>query len=143
MGRIVSAKAYRGVPIRLPVVDTVTDAGEVVSTKATWGMSIMLSNWLRMQSPATHAIGTLVRSGRFSWRFLSDGTLWFGDDTWEESNVTYELLDQSPADDSVFVATDDLVEPGTTLIGRRVGRVHVDPCEMRTTIWFERESSDS
>ena len=137
LGLNVSAKAYRGVPMRIPIVDSATEAGETVSPTARWGLSILLTSWLRIQSPASQAIGMLARKGGFAWRFLPDGTFWFGDDPWNETTIDHETMNRIPAEDAVFIATDDLILPGSVFLGRRVERVEMTPHESRSKVWFQ------
>lgn len=138
IGNTINAKAYRGVPIRIPITDTIKDTGEAMSSTATWGNAIVLSFWLRARTPGSHALTMLSRKSPFAWRFLPDGTLWFGDETWPEVEIDHELMSEMPASDAVEIATDDLLLPGTTFLGRRVARVNARPHESRTTAWFER-----
>lgn len=140
MGRIgdeAEAKTFRGAPIRLPIVDTVESVGEVVSATATGGLSMVLAHWIRTRRQAAQAVAMLARKGGFAWRFLPDGTFWFGEETWPEASVEHEVMDELPMHDAVVIATDELLLPGTTFRGRRVGRVQMLPHLSRTTVWFE------
>jgi hypothetical protein len=138
LGDDAPAKTFRGVPIRLPIVDTVEGAGEVVSATATWGLSMVLAHWIRTRRQAAQAVMMLARKGGFAWRFLPDGTFWFGEETWPEADIEHEVMEELPRENAVLIATDELLLPGTTLLGQRVGRVQMRPHESRTTVWFER-----
>ena len=136
LGEELPAKSYQGAPIRLPIRDVIEEAGEELSDTATGGLDLVLTHWIRTQRPAAQCLGMLARTAGFAWRFLPDGTFWFGDETWPASTVTYEVMEQFPEQDAVFVATDGLILPGTTLQGRHVERVAAFPHASRAKVWF-------
>jgi len=130
------AKAYQGAPVLLPVRDVLEEAGEELSSSVTSGLDLVLNHWVRTARPAHQCLGMLARKAGFAWRFLPDGTFWFGDENWPEASITYDLMDEQPEQDAVLIATDDLLLPGTTFRSRHVERVCVSPHESRTKVWF-------
>lgn len=136
LGEELLAKSYQGTPVRLPIRDVIEEAGEELSDTATGGLDLVLTHWARIARPANQCLRMLAGKAGFSWRFLPDGTFWFGDETWPASTVDYELMEEFPEQDAMFIATDGLVLPGTTLAGRHVERVDVFPHASRTKVWF-------
>lgn len=75
-----------------------------------------------------------------SWRVLSDGTVWIGEESWSESSVSdYDAMSgDASAGCHVIAAEDPTVLPGQVWVtGERIGEVvhSVDPESTRTELW--------
>jgi hypothetical protein len=133
MSTILEAKAYQGVPVRIPLEDLVREAGETLSSTASAAvLGLFLGRWTRCRQSAAFALaGLLASAGRLStqgapsWRILADGTLWVGHETWPETKLEGRtLLAEAPHRASVdLLALEPAVFPGETFDGRRISVV--------------------
>jgi hypothetical protein len=133
MATILAAKAYQGVPVRIPLEDLVREAGETLSpTASAVVLGLFLGRWTRCRQSAAFALaGLLASAGRVSahgvpsWRILADGTLWVGHETWPETKLEGRtLLAEAPHRASVdLLALEPAVFPGETFDGRRISVV--------------------
>ena len=146
-GSTLPAKAYLNVPLRIPLTDICTEAGERLSPRADAGvMGTNLPKWVRIEQTAGTALAGLLRAvPAATWRVLDDGTLWVGPETWPE--VTLDQVDVIEADVALGrteIATDTpwVLAPGVTWRGRRVSYVEhrIDPKSLRHVVWFEDAS---
>lgn len=122
-----------------------SDTGETFSS--TISQSLLLKNlaaWsLLGGDPAARNLSLLIEiaTPTSSWRALSDGTLWIGDETWPALTGEFDILWQDPQDQSFFIGSESpFVEPGKSIasIGN-IGRVQdiIEDGKMRTRIWVE------
>jgi hypothetical protein len=133
MATVLEAKAYQGVPVRIPLEDLVREAGETLSPTASAAvLGLFLGRWTRCRQSAAFALaGLLASAGRVStqgapgWRILPDGTLWVGHETWPETKLeSYTVVAEAPHRGSVdILALEPAVFPGETFEGRRVSVV--------------------
>jgi hypothetical protein len=137
-------KAYRGVPLRQPLLDALAAAGETLAPSSDpAALGTTLAFWQAVAQPAAAALASLVASaaGGPTWRVLADGTVWVGLESWAASKVVdYDLTNQEPQLGRIELAADDpAIGPGQTFLGRRVSYVehHVDPHQLRHLVWFE------
>lgn len=144
LARTFGPKAYRGVPLRLPLLDVLAAAGEALApTSDTTALSTTLVDWQGMAQPAGAALASLVQAanGSPAWRVLPDGTVWVGPEAWTASRlVAYDLTLDEPHLGRLELAADDpAIAPGQTFLGRRVSYVEhlVAPDQLRHLVWFE------
>ena len=142
LGAALPAKFYRGAPLRLPLLDLAAECGETLSSTAS--EQLWLANvpqfWTRVAGTAGDALRELCGEAGAVWRFLPDGTLWAGTETWPAFTANYESMDENPSRDTEEIACDTaLLMPGQTLGARKVSRVHhrLDKASFRSTAWFE------
>ena len=144
LATVVPPKAYLNVPLRIPLRDVCSDAGEALS--ATADASLLSSNlpkWVRMSQSAGVALAALLGGvGDPTWRILDDGALWVGTDSWTE--VDTDLVDvtgRDPVAGRVEVATDEpwAFAPGLTFQGGRISVVEhrIEGRRMRHVLWME------
>jgi len=145
LSKDVPAKYYRGVPLRLPLQDLLAEVGDTLSASADEAvLARLLQKWSRTKGPAAHALAELADLGEASWRFMPNGSLWVGRESWLELDFPHQLLRSDPADDRIELASDlPLLRPGVTFSGRRISAVvhSFGPDRVRTEAWIERGSA--
>src|SRR5688500_17563583 len=105
-----------GVKLSQPVGDVLTGAGETLSdTVAEEALEERLPRWSRSEGKAIRALERIVQAAKFNWRVLRDGTIWFGVDTFPESEAVAVVLDTDPQDGSITLALED-EGPGPLLL---------------------------
>lgn len=144
MGKSTTPTAYAqpGAFVRDVVNRLMTDSSETLSSKADQGMLAgNLVAWSLILAPVSQALETLLRvvAPSSNWRFLSDGTLWIGQETWPTSNPTFDVIEQSPKDGSFELGVESpSIMPGVTLAGvGQVNRVehHISGAQIRSRVW--------
>ena len=136
-----TAQAYQGVALQIPLQQILQAAGETLSPNADPSvLSTQLKTWNRLAGPAGMALSALVSSVGASWRFMPDGTLWVGLEKWPVDSETYLLLNDSPmyAEQEVYADAPNM-RPGTTFNGRKVSYVQhrFREEQLHTTIVYE------
>lgn len=140
--------AFRSAQLRDPLDAALRAGGESLSsTVATSILGIQLARWSQgkhhvgrelddLAAAATKALGSTV-----NWRFLGDGAVWLGVETWPAATLPdgAEVLDALPAEGRYVIGVDTpALLPGVDLAG--VGKVqavdHVlDSTAVRTHAW--------
>lgn len=116
------AKMYDfGLPVRMVLDDILSDAGEVLSSTADQAvLARSLARYVRLAGDLGHQLDQLADRVGAVWRFLPDGSVWFGIDAWPAApGFEHELLAEwSPASSVVPLAPEALgALPGTTYTG--------------------------
>jgi hypothetical protein len=142
VGATVPGAGHRGAPLRIPLTDALTAAGETLSSTASLeALNLVLSQWSRTSGPLGGALEHLVElAGLDGWRYLPDGTVWVGTELWPEyTGEALELLKERPeVGMEVYGLALDL-QPGMTLNGRRVVLVeHTVEQRLETLVSYER-----
>lgn len=128
MAKPVSARGYTqpGAFVRDVLSGITGDVGESLS--ATTDPSFLTTNltaWATFVSPASQALQTLIdfTAAGSSWRILTDGTLWIGQEQWPNASGTFDILSQDPAQQTFELGVESpFILPGTTLAG--VGQIN-------------------
>lgn len=135
---------YRGVQMRLPLGDVLSDAGEALASSSdAAALGTQLSFWTLVQQPAAMALSLLAGAGPAAtvWRMLADGTVFAGVDAFAPSKLSeYELIDYLPQEGVQVIAAEvPDVSPGQSFGGRHVSAVEhlVDANGSRSRLWFE------
>jgi len=147
----IGPRAYQGVPLRLPLQDALAEVGEALApTSDAAILDLQLQRWARLRGECmAEVVALLARSGAPSivgMRFLPDGTLWVGTETWPEVNIDHDLLvDLHWAGQAVIGVEVPTLLPGTTFLGRKVEQVdhHLGGTEVRTVVTFADTSADT
>jgi hypothetical protein len=139
---VIPAKAYQGVPLRLPLQDVVADAGEQLSPASDGGvLGTSLANWVRTEQRAGVALAALLRAvGDPAWRIADDGAIWVGPEQWPAASLTCDVVEEDPAHGRVEISSDQpTLAPGQTFLDRRVSHVEhrISPDRIRHAVWFE------
>ena len=143
LGGELPARGYQNVPLRIPLADVLSAAGETLSPASDAGvLATSLAFWARGQMSAGKALTALLAAaGAPSWRILADGTLWVGPETWPAARLQgYDLLREDPHLGRWEIGCDvPLVEPGQVLDGHRVSSVEirVTPDKVRILLLLE------
>jgi hypothetical protein len=146
LAKDVPARAYQGVPVRLPVAELLSEVGEVLAATSDAGiLGAVLQQWSRSAGSAGAAFGALLEiAGAPAWRVLPDGTVWIGTEAWAPSALSdYTYLSNAPGTGFVeIIAWDPQVYPGEVFRERRVSAVthRWNAQQLRTRVWFEDES---
>jgi hypothetical protein len=145
LSRALEPRAYQGVPVRIPLLDLLADAGERLSPTADAGvLGVVLPKWNRSAGPAGIALASLLQASGASWRVLPDGSVWVGRERWEASSlVDYTYIEQAPNAGSLEIVTvEPAVFPGEVFEGRRVSVVthRFEGRRIRTRILWEEDA---
>lgn len=134
-------RAYQQAPLRLPLQDLLTAAGEQLSPFSTTPvLQASLPAWVRRRGEAGRSLDHLADAAGAVWRVQPDGLVFVGLDTWTEApDFDRTLVHSDPV-----AARDDLapivpgVLPGQTLGGRKVGTVHYQATADALTarVWY-------
>ena len=140
---VITPTQQRGVTVQRVLERILGEAGETLSQLSTSSvLKTPVAAWAPRAGAASDAIAYLldtVAPGSV-WRVQDDGTVWVGTETWIETVVPVQVLDEVLTDGSQVVATDlPLLRPGTTLDGRRISAVvhRFEPERVRSTLWYE------
>lgn len=128
IGELAKAKHYGSVRLKTVLSDLLRDVGETLSSTASdTVLNAQLDAWTTHNLPTGEVVALLADAAGATWRFLPDGTVWVGVDTWPDSGLQdddYQIVDEYPNQRSALVAPDPLPPlPGTKLAGRKVSRV--------------------
>jgi hypothetical protein len=130
-----AAKQYVAPLVSAVLDDIMRESGETLSGDVDSAItSKSLTTWQRAAGNAKQALAALATSLGVTWRVLLDGTIWFGQDTFETVEPEHRLLDN---DQSTGTATTSLIAsllPGTTFLGLRLEQVNhtIGPKDART-----------
>jgi hypothetical protein len=147
LGRNAVAKSYRGAPVSLILGDLLGGVGESLSpTSTTATLGTVLPYWGTAARPAVDVLRALADTLGAAWRFLPDGSLWFGAETWPASTLTagYLTTAKQPALGSQIIATDVFsLLPGQVFESQQLRSVEyiADEKSMRVEIWTEQVAS--
>lgn len=141
LGRRLTARSYRGAPLRLILTDLLAEAGEQLSSSVTdsvW-LATVPQYWARAEGPATVTLHALCEAAGAVWRALPDGSIWAGIETWPVFAGAYETTAERPSEDAVEIASESVLLPGMLLDARRVSLVELTlgRSRFRTTAWLE------
>jgi hypothetical protein len=141
LGTICTPKAYGNMPLRTPLGDILSAAGETLSNTADPAtLSGQLAAWSILGLPCGEMIDELASFAGVSWRMLADGTCWVGPETWPDSTIDYQLIDGDPKQNRFVLGVElPVLLPGTTLdIGKVSYVIHeVTPDSTRSIVWLE------
>ena len=137
-------KAYRSTPLRIPLGDVLTAAGETLASDADEELlGRTLTAWVRTAGPGSAALERLLAGAGpgYGWRVKAEGAVWVGAETWPELELAdAQLLVEEPHEGRAVVWDETLaLRPGVTFMGRRVSLVehHLSPDRLRSTVTFE------
>lgn len=146
IGNILDAKSYNNVSVRIILSEICQEFDQEVSASISLDiLEIQLPFYVRTRSSVSQQLDTLASTLGVEWRVFLDGTLWIGNDafnTLELDEITYQVLGDSVAKNSMEIATDQLnidFVPGVTFLDRRISFVEhrLDASSVRTLLMFE------
>lgn len=131
--------------VRTVLNDALGAGGESLSsTVASSVVDAPLSMWTRVRGTVSDAVKSVLEPTGASWRFLDDGTVWVGQESWPTSSEAFVLEEESPATSQLRVAIERAgILPGVTVLGRQVSSVvySVDPTRLRADLFYGLETS--
>lgn len=137
---IISGKSYTasaGVKVSAVLRDILHDCGEDLSDLSDGGaLDQRLPRWHVSEGPANEALTDLATKAGCGWRFLRDGTVWFGPETWPEVTPDHRVVDEDWSAGALMLAPDqpDMV-PGVVFQGQRIEQViHHLGTKLRTEV---------
>ncbi len=147
LAKSLAARGYSNVEARVILGDVLREAGEELS--ATVDAKLLakkLPHWTRLGRTAGEEIGALATALGATYRFLDDGKLWLGVDTWPTLSFPHQTIDEWPDTSTALIASDEpTLRPGVTFNGRRV--TWVEDCftvkATRTTYGYANSLADS
>lgn len=118
-------KGYVGTTRRAVLDDSLAAAGERLSETADAAVLLLpISGWSRVIGPAGELVRAIARHAGLTWRYLLDGSIWMGEETWPLAAPEHVLESEEPAASRFVAALDGAtILPGTTVRGRRVSSV--------------------
>ncbi len=124
------------------------DAGETLSDDIdTALLNTNLVAWATMDVAVSQGVITLLSivAPLANWRILADGKLWVGEETWPETKLEYDLLENNPAERTYDLGVETFtITPGIDLEGvGHVNRVeHIIGDGIRSHVWTDIAGED-
>lgn len=141
LGKDLTPKFYRDVPLSLPLNDILKDTGETLSATADTAITgAQLGFWTRLRGKGGEALPALADDAGANWRMLADGTLWLGVDTYPEQALEHDRIDEQQTHAIAHIASErPELRPGVTFLGRRISYVvhRMTGTQLRTEAYFE------
>lgn len=151
MGKTLTARGYvqPGAFVRDVLNGIAGDAGETLSTDIDAGLlGTNITAWSTFQQTAAQGLNQLLAfiAPTASWRFLADGKLWVGVDSFPSASDSFDIIGQTPSDGTFDLAvTSPSIMPGVTLDGvGKVNRVEhfIDDGALRSHVWVDIGGTD-
>jgi hypothetical protein len=153
MAKAASPRSYvqPGAFVRDVLNGLMSDSGETLSTRSDPSFTgTNLAAWsVFADGPVSQAIVVLLEfvAPMLHWRFLSDGSLWFGSETWPSGPgaMPIQILERNPAQNAYELGTESpWIMPGMALenIGN-VSRVEhrITGNKVRSRVWLDSSVS--
>jgi len=127
------------------VLGNINDAsGESLdSTVSTSFLQMNLTAWATFAQAASQALTALldIVAPAANWRFLENGKLWIGEETWPTVTVEHSVLSRNPSDGSVNVGVNSpSITPGCAIDGiGKINRVEhtIESGKIRSRLWVQ------
>jgi hypothetical protein len=113
MGKTLKARTFAqpGAFVRDVLNALASDSGETLSSSIDQSfLSTNITAWATFEHTASQALATFLGFvlPTANWRFLADGTLWIGIESWQSASHEFDVLERDPLDGS---ATLGIVSP--------------------------------
>ena len=139
LSNIVECKSYNQISASIIVKDILSLTGETLSSKSS-PLSDRI-DWVRIKSTAGSQLDLLTKSLGYNWRFLIDGTLWIGKETWPAApKIKFDKMDEMANIAWKLYCSDTFfVLPGMTFDSSKAHYVlHlIDSKKMRTEVFSQ------
>lgn len=134
------ARPWRVSPVRIPLGDTLEEAGERLSVASDAGaLGTFLPHWVRAEGKASWGVVPLVSAAGATWRVVADGSIWVGPETWPATKARGTRQNEQSVDGVRLYAMDrfDLF-PGQMFDSIRVDVVEhrMEQSGVRTLVWM-------
>jgi len=120
------------------VADLLAIAGETLSPSVLpQTLAVSLPAWSRVAGTVSANLDLLAEALGLAWRVLTDGTVWFGVDTYPATTLSeYDVLARDGVGGRVTLGTDTpwLLLPGQTLDGQQVYQVETEITASRVRV---------
>jgi hypothetical protein len=144
LGRDLTPRFYTGSPVSKVLGDMLTDGGEDLSMSSDpAAIGVNLPFWVTCRQAICSGLTNLATAAGSEtvWRVLSDGSVFFGVDTYPLSALTeFDLIDYFPQENIQIIAAElPDVFPGESFNGKNVSTVehYIDSKSNRATIWYD------
>ena len=145
----VKAKQYDQIyPIKVPLEEILQAVGERLSTSSTPQLlSKPMKAWVRTEDDASNLLSLLADITGAIWRVLPDGSVFFGEDTWQEfAPFDHVLLAENYENDTLELSVESPgILPGQSYMGKKVGAVRYKLYESEScaTVYLQNLTSPS
>jgi hypothetical protein len=144
LGTQLPARGYVNAPLKAPLQDMLEEAGEALSPLADAAVTgVQLRHWARVAGGVGASLWQLLaRVPGAAWRFLPDGRLWVGVESWPtlaaHDDVELTAFDPSTERLTLFSLSPG-VQPGVQFLGGRVSYVEhrISEADIRTDLLME------
>lgn len=132
-------RGYGTVPLQTVLQDVLQQAGEVLSAAS--GASALqtpLARWQTSNASCGAQVANLAERAGCAWRILTDGDVWFGQDTWPQVAPAVDVLREDLHLGRLELAEDTAqLVPGSTYAGRQIGYVThiIEAGRLRAHVW--------
>lgn len=135
------AKSYSSVPLRLPIVDAIASAGETLSSASDASLlARALPRWTRARGRLSETLAALLSDSGASWRVLSDGSIWVGEETWPALEIEHDLISEDPTSGRIEIGSDSFaLRPGVMFRSQAISKVEhlLDGDHVRSIAWAD------
>ena len=142
LGTTVTPYAFRPSPVRTLLEHALTELGEALSPSSDVAtVGAFLPRWTRPARSGGAELAALAELSGSSWRFLDDGSVWFGPDTFPAFTLPDRIVQGDDPARRRMILSGSLVHtlrPGVTFEGRRIGTValRVAPGAIRAEVSY-------
>lgn len=137
----VTPQHYVAATVRTILTETLGLGGETISPVSSADiLDAFLPQSTRAKGIVADSLKRLVPADA-SWRFLPDGTVWIGKETWLPLTTSHVLESEEPTQERFTVALEGAtVLPGFTFLGQKVSSVayHLDETKLRAVVSYGR-----
>jgi len=136
--------------VRDVISGLMSDSGETLS--ATTDAGFLATNLTAWSTIGADTVDRNIRvlvdiiAPSMSWRVLSDGTVWVGNESWPSLAGTIDIIAQDPTDGSYYLGVNSpFVIPGVSIDGvGKVARVQdiIESGKLRSRVWSNFDGQD-
>jgi len=142
LGKPTSPRFYHAIPARIVIEDLLAEGKETLSSSSEKSkLDTLLPFWTRPAGSVTDGLENVLDEIGATWRFLPDGTVWVGTETWPTTSLANVVIEADSPQDSRLVFSSDTPSliTGVTFRDRKVARVEhrIGPGKTRTTAHFD------
>jgi hypothetical protein len=147
LGKELPAKHYLRARTLLHLTEVTAAGGEKLSKDTDARvLERATARYTRRRATIGASVAQIARESKANWRFLRDGTLWLGTDSWPASSAKYDELERSHT--AMVVSVEEpLITVGTTLsidgVARKIITVvtRVNSSELTQALTFADDAS--
>lgn len=141
LGKEIAPQGFRKAKLSALLDHVCSTSGEELAGNIDAELLSRQVDWFALpRIPAARALTAIAETFDLSWRFLPNGRLWIGSETWPPSSPEVEDIEIGGLAQSAEVTMPvPSLLPGTLWSGRRVSRVEhvISPDNISSRVWFE------